>query len=305
MKKIIAFGLLLPVAVLSGCKPPDDYYYDFETDTGVSAISSESSEEGSVSESSESSENESSVQSESETDPETETDTSLMWEPAASRLSGGDEQWVAETGNTNGSESLSTTAPGTDVIDVEFEYLEINDNIPEFSEEDILRTDPFETYSELDSRGRCGVAYANICEELMPEEDRAEQIDVDPTGWHSYYFEDIVEDGFLYNRCHLIGYFLAGEGNNERNLITGTRSFNVDGMLPFEIEVGNYVEETGNHVLYRVTPVYTGSNLVADGVQMEAWSVEDNGEGVCFNVYIPNMQPGIVIDYSTGEAWRE
>lgn len=182
-------------------------------------------------------------------------------------------------------------------------YVILNDNWPDFDVEDLI-TEPFELYSELDYLGRCGVAYANICLEIMPTEPREEIGQVKPSGWHTAKYE-CVEGKYLYNRCHLIGYQLAGENANKQNLITGTRYMNVDGMLPFENMVDSYVEETGNHVLYRVTPIFDGGNLVASGVQMEALSVEDEGEGLCFNVYIYNVQPGVSIDYATGDSWEE
>ena len=182
-------------------------------------------------------------------------------------------------------------------------YVILNDNWPDFDAED-LTTEPFELYSELDYLGRCGVAYANICLEIMPTEPREEIGQVKPSGWHTAKYE-CVEGKYLYNRCHLIGYQLAGENANKQNLITGTRYMNVDGMLPFENMVDSYVEETGNHVLYRVTPIFDGGNLLASGVQMEALSVEDEGEGLCFNVYIYNVQPGVSIDYATGDSWEE
>ncbi len=181
-------------------------------------------------------------------------------------------------------------------------YTIINDNIPEFSEED-MTTDAFETYSELDELGRCGVAYANIGKEIMPTEKRGKIGHIKPSGWHTVKYPDIIDDGlYLYNRCHLIGYQLSGENDNEKNLITGTRYLNVEGMLPFENQVDDYIEETGNHVLYRVTPLYDGNNLVCHGIQMEAKSVEDDGAGIEFNVFCYNNQPGITIDYSTGES---
>ncbi len=179
-------------------------------------------------------------------------------------------------------------------------YVEIDNSEPNFDNSDIT-TLAFETYSDLDDLGRCGVAYANICNEIMPTEDREDIGSVEPTGWHSVKY-DCVEGKYLYNRCHLIGFQLAGENANEHNLITGTRYMNVDGMLPFENMVDDYVEETDNHVLYRVTPDFEGDNLVADGVQIEAYSVEDNGEGICYNVYCYNVQPGITIDYATGKS---
>lgn len=180
-------------------------------------------------------------------------------------------------------------------------YVIIDENQPDFPEED-KTTASFETYSPLDLLGRCGAAYANVGQDLMPTEERGEIGQVKPTGWQTVKY-DIVDGKYLYNRCHLIGYQLTGENANEENLITGTRYMNVDGMLPFEDEVADYVQETGNHVLYRVTPVFEELDLVASGVQMEAYSVEDEGAGVCFNVYVYNVQPGVEIDYATGESW--
>lgn len=180
-------------------------------------------------------------------------------------------------------------------------YVILNDNIPNFDTDD-WSTVSFETYSPLDMWGRCGVAYANVGLDLMPTEERGSIGSVKPSGWHLVKY-DIVDGKYLYNRCHLIGYQLSGENANEQNLVTGTRYLNVTGMLPFENEVGDYVRETGNHVLYRVTPVFQGDDLVASGVQMEAMSVEDGGAGICFNVYAYNCQPGITIDYATGESW--
>lgn len=181
-------------------------------------------------------------------------------------------------------------------------YVELNGNMPYFTDEE-LSTTAFELYSELDSLGRCGAAYANVCKEIMPTEERGSIGMVKPTGWHTVKY-DCITDRYLYNRCHLIGYQLAGENANEKNLITGTRYLNVDGMLPFENEVADYVNDTDNHVLYRVTPVFSGDNLLASGVIIEAKSVEDNGAGVQFNVYCYNVQPGISIDYTTGESWE-
>lgn len=182
-------------------------------------------------------------------------------------------------------------------------YVAVNDNQPYFSAEERQNTEAFETYSPLDSLGRCGVAWANICPELMPTEERGEIGQVKPSGWHTVKY-DCVDGKYLYNRCHLIGFQLAGENANEQNLITGTRYLNIEGMLPFENLVADYVQETGNHVLYRVTPVFDGDNLVAGGVLMEGWSVEDGGEGVCFCVYAYNVQPGVEIDYATGDSWE-
>ncbi len=180
-------------------------------------------------------------------------------------------------------------------------YVVINGNQPAFAEED--RTDAaYESYSPLDALGRCGAAEANIGVELMPTEERGSIGQVQPTGWHTVTY-DCVDGRYLYNRCHLIGFQLTGENANEENLITGTRYLNVEGMLPFEDMVADYITETENHVLYRVTPVFEGENLVASGVVMEALSVEDDGEGICFAVYAYNVQPGVEIDYATGESW--
>lgn len=179
-------------------------------------------------------------------------------------------------------------------------YVVVNNNQPDFAESD-MTTNSFETYSDLDALGRCGIAYANIGQDLMPTEERGNISDVKPSGWQSVEYEGI-DGGYLYNRCHLIGYQLTAENANEKNLITGTRYLNVEGMLPFENMVADYIQETGNHVLYRVTPLFEGDNLVASGVQMEAKSVEDNGAGILFNVFCYNVQPGITIDYATGNS---
>lgn len=182
-------------------------------------------------------------------------------------------------------------------------YTEVNGNKPYFTEAD-LTTQSFEIYSELDSLGRCGVAYANVGQDLMPTEPRGEIGAVKPTGWHLVKYDN-VDGKYLYNRCHLIAYMLAAENANPQNLITGTRYLNVQGMLPFETKVCDYVKNTGNHVLYRVTPIFDGDNLLADGVLMEAYSVEDAGEGISFCVFAYNVQPGIGIDYATGDNWAE
>ena len=171
---------------------------------------------------------------------------------------------------------------------------------PDFNEEDFAR-DIFEDYSPLDYLGRCGPAFAKVGIETMPTEERGEINSVKPSGWQTAKY-DIVEGKYLYNRCHLIGYQLTAENANEKNLITGTRYMNVQGMLPFENMVAEYVRTTKNHVLYRVTPIFENDNLVASGVEIEAQSVEDKGEGICFNVYVYNVQPGIDINYKNGES---
>ena len=179
-------------------------------------------------------------------------------------------------------------------------YVVVNKNEPIFTEEQLV-TQSYEFYSELDALNRCGYAMACIGRDIMPTEERGSIGQVKPTGWQTVKY-DFVDGKYLYNRCHLIGYQLTGENANEKNLITGTRYLNVEGMLPFENMVADYVKETGNHVLYRVTPVFEGTELVARGVQMEALSVEDEGEGVCFNVYAYNNQPGVIIDYADGTS---
>ena len=183
-------------------------------------------------------------------------------------------------------------------------YIQLEKNIPDFTEDEKKNTEAFETYSELDSLGRCGQAYANICPEIQPTEERGEIGSVRPSGWHTVKYNDRIDGNYLYNRCHLIAYCLAGENANEKNLITGTRYLNIEGMLPFEEMVNDYVNKTGNHVLYRVTPIFDGDNLVASGVEMEGWSVEDEGTGICFHVYCYNVQPGIEINYADGTSWE-
>lgn len=180
------------------------------------------------------------------------------------------------------------------------EYVSVNENVPQFDEDEIT-TESFEQYSDLDVLGRCGVAVACIGKDIMPTEERGAIGQVKPSGWQFAKY-DIVEGKYLYNRCHLIGYQLSGENANEKNLITGTRSMNVDGMLPFENMVADYVEKTNNHVMYRATPIYDGDDLVAKGVQMEAYSVEDKGKGISFNVFVFNSQPGVEINYKDGAS---
>ena len=180
-------------------------------------------------------------------------------------------------------------------------YVNINGGQPHFSPDE-LTTTSYEHYSELDSLGRCGVVTACCGRDLMPMGERGSISSVYPSGWVQAKY-DFVDAKYLYNRCHLIGWQLTAEDANERNLITGTRYINIEGMLPFENMVADYIKETGNHVMYRVTPIYEGDNLVASGVQMEGYSVEDNGEGICFNVYCYNVQPGVEIDYATGASW--
>lgn len=240
------------------------------------------------------------VQTESaENDPgdETEIQTAAETEiqDAAQVQSDDSKQKVVHTGTASAFNAADVPAYSGEP------YTAVNNNEPYFTS-DNLTTEAFENYSELDALGRCGVAYANVCLETMPTEKRGSISEVKPTGWHSVKYDN-VDGKSLYNRCHLIGYQLTAENANQQNLITGTRYLNVDGMLPFENMVADYVKETDNHVLYRVTPIFTGDNLVADGVLMEGYSVEDEGDGICFCVYAYNVQPGITIDYATGDSW--
>lgn len=179
-------------------------------------------------------------------------------------------------------------------------YTEINSNIPFFTDDEI-NDQPFEEYSPLDELGRCGTAFACVGQDLMPAEERVSIGQIKPSGWHLVKY-DCVDGKYLYNRCHLIGYQLTAENANECNLITGTRYLNIEGMLPFENQIADYVQQTGNHVLYRLTPVFEGENLLASGVLMEGYSVEDDGTGIRFCVYAYNVQPGMQIDYGTGES---
>ena len=180
-------------------------------------------------------------------------------------------------------------------------YVAINNNAPFFTASQITNK-AFESYSSLDYLGRCGVAFACLGRETMPTEERGEIGMVKPSGWHSVKY-DCVDGKYLYNRCHLIGFQLSAENANTKNLITGTRYLNIQGMLPFENMVADYIKETNNHVMYRVTPVFEGENLLCKGVIMEGYSVEDDGDGICFNVFCYNAQPNIKINYKTGESF--
>ncbi len=218
------------------------------------------------------------------------------------------EKIAEDTVEMISTEKTSATAPAYAFTPSDFPAYtgnaadKINNSIPYFTKQD-LSAEAFESYSGLDELGRCGMAYANVCRDLMPTEERGEIGMVRPSGWKTAKYPGKVEGNYLYNRCHLIAYMLAGENANERNLITGTRYLNAIGMLPYEEAVADYIRHNPeNHVLYRVTPVYDGDNLVADGVLMEAYSVEDNGTGICFNAYCHNVQPGILINYRDGSS---
>lgn len=203
--------------------------------------------------------------------------------------------YTNEALNVTGKIVLSDIPPFSDKP-----YVVLNNNQPYFNSSDYT-TDSFEYYSSLDNQGRCGIVYACIGKDIMPTGERGETGQIKPTGWHTVKY-DIVDGKFLYNRCHLIGWQLTGETSNKRNLITGTRYLNIQGMLPFENMVADYIKETENHVLYRVTPCFEKNNLLAHGVQIEAYSVEDGGAGICFNVFCYNAQPGVTIDYSSGNS---
>ena len=213
-------------------------------------------------------------------------------------VGGGDKEPVGEVGEQREAEKALGVPKFSGTP-----YAELNNNVPTFEDGELTQKS-YEFYSELDRLGRCGYTEACVGRDIMPTADRESISSVKPSGWvNNKYDSDLVDGGYVYNRCHLIGFQLTGENANERNLITGTRYMNVDGMLPFENMVADYVKETGNHVMYRVTPVYDGNDLVACGVKIEACSVEDGGDGICFNVYVYNVQPGIVINYATGENW--
>ncbi|MDO4680025.1 MAG: DNA/RNA non-specific endonuclease [Aerococcus sp.] len=182
-------------------------------------------------------------------------------------------------------------------------FVKVNDNIPFFTNADLTQTDAYAHYGTLDHLGRVTTANALLDESLMPPEERGSMdASIKPTGWHQARYKTTVPGGWLYNRSHLVGYQLAGSENDPKNLMTGTRWFNVEGMLPFENFVAHYIESSGNHVRYRITPVFEGNNLLATGIFMEGFSIEDNGDGLCFNIFVPNRQPGVIIDYATGKS---
>lgn len=210
-------------------------------------------------------------------------------------------EYKSNTEIKKGSENIASVSNSTTPKYESKAYVTVNNNVPKFTATQKATKKSFETYSNLDSLGRCGVAFACIGKDIMPTQPRGSIGQVKPSGWHTVKY-DCVDGKYLYNRCHLIGYQLSGENANVKNLITGTRYLNLDGMLPFENMVADYIKETGNHVLYRVTPVFKDKELVARGVQIEAYSVEDKGEGICFNVYCFNVQPGVDIVYLTGDS---
>lgn len=289
--------LLVLLLALCGCELQEvsDSYISDTTEIAVNSEDNDSIDNETI-------DNDTEIATDSSTEALSDTTTEMDSEETA-----GDNGLNAGEGVSSG--SMATLSSGLSkkysVADMpaysDSPYCIINDNKPMFSEEELI-DEPFEYYSELDSLGRCGVAYANICKEIMPDAERGEIGQVKPSGWHTVKYNDRIDGNYLYNRCHLIAYQLAGENDNEKNLITGTRYLNVKGMLPFENMVADYVDTTDNHVLYRVTPIYDGDNLVASGVIMEAESVEDKGDGLCFCVYVYNVQPGVIIDYANGES---
>ncbi len=214
------------------------------------------------------------------------------------------EEITTELITTISETTVQPTTPEIDLSEIpDFSskaYYEINNNEPYFTSSEIT-TISFENYTELDDFGRCGVAFACVGKDIMPTEERGDIGSVKPSGWQTVKY-DFVDGKYLYNHCHLIGYQLTGENANTKNLITGTRYLNIKGMLPFENMVADYIKETDNHVMYRVTPIYEEDNLLASGVQMEGYSVEDKGDGICFNVFCYNSQPYVKIDYSNGDS---
>lgn len=255
---------------------------------------------------------EAAVPDEQQESAEPETEESNLPEPEESISERRGESEPAETvyGKARQSESGGITGSNAAAEEISYidipvyagdAYTEINGNVPYFDEEDMTDVS-YEYYSELDSLGRCGACMASVGQDIMPVEERGKIGSVKPTGWHTVKYEGVVDGNYLYNRCHLLGFQLTGENANVQNLITGTRYMNVKGMLPFENMVADYVKETGNHVMYRVTPLFEGDNLLADGVLMEAKSVEDDGEDILFNVFCYNVQPGVSIDYATGTS---
>lgn len=278
LKLLLANILLAGVLVLGGC-----------ADAGESSQSSSSKETtAQESGSSEDQSAETSTDSSDDTSSQTDFDNS----------SGADTTGKAKTATSKAKTSAVSTSKIPKYSGSP--YIKVHNNVPFFKKSDLTKK-VFEKYSKLDALGRCRTAYANICKATMPTEKRGRIGMVKPSGWHTVKYNN-VDGKYLYNRCHLIGYQLTAENANERNLMTGTRYLNVDGMLPFENMVADYVKETNNHVLYRVTPMYTDDNLLADGVLMEAESVEDKGKGISYCVYVYNVQPGIKIDYETGDS---
>ena len=283
----VFLSLMLCLSLLSACGTTTDVPINgSDRDIAFEETQQEESAEGSDSSTSEN--------GESASDPESGKDDSVSDKAQPSQ--------PEQNANEN---SLSAEAPAFSLSSIaeytDKPYVAVNGNVPYFTESE-LTDQSYEYYSDLDALGRCGTACASIGQDLMPTESRGSIGMVKPIGWHTVRYDDLVDGKYLYNRCHLIGYQLTGENANTKNLITGTRYLNIEGMLPFENMVADYIQETNNHVLYRVTPIFEGNNLLANGVLMEGYSVEDKGAGVSYCVFAYNVQPGIEIDYATGES---
>ena len=290
--------------------------YDSETDSDISLETENDTSSTVESESESESESEIESELESETDApsadnsgNTDTGNTNSGNSSSGNSNTGNNNSGNNTGNNNTGNNNSGNTPNYDVPVISgipaysgTDCIVLNGNEPQFSADEITATS-FERYSPLDSLGRCGVALASLGRDLMPTGTRGDIGSVKPTGWHSTNYST-VPGRSLYNRSHLIAWSLAGENANDRNLITGTRNLNQIWMTKYEDMVRDYIKETGNHVMYRVTPHFAGNNLVASGVQMEAWSVEDNGEDICFNVFIYNVEAGIAINYATGDSYE-
>ena len=290
--RILALLLsLLMVVSLAGCGLDDSSYIEGSGDYQgeSSSISTGSSEEST----------EQSQTNQSETTSSTTEDTTSQTETPSTTVKPTDKP---NEGTGVGTGAASAVNPSSLPAFSGTAYTIVNGNQPNFSSSE-LTTKGYEKYSSLDSRGRCGVALASCGKEIMPgaNEERGSISSITPPGWVQAKYSGI-SGGYLWNRCHLIGWQLSAENANRQNLITGTRYMNINGMLPFENMVADYIKETGNHVAYRITPIFEGNNLVCSGVQMEAYSIEDEGDGICFNVYCYNVQPGITINYATGES---
>lgn len=278
-------GIVIPGLLLTGCSSSDTAADDAEKTEAVQT--EEETEETKA----------------DEADTDSESEETVSDADAVSAVEPDQEEQDEIQEVSAAAESVSYTYSLDSIPEYSGEaYVVLNDNIPDF--EGVDASYSYETYGSLDSLGRCTAALANIGQDLMPTEKRESISSVKPTGWvnNSY---DFVDGKVVYNRCHLIGFQLTGENANANNLITGTRYMNVDGMLPFENMTADYIKETENHVLYRVTPLFDGDNLVANGVVMEARSVEDDGEGIEFCVFCYNVQPGVTIDYATGDNWAD
>ncbi len=313
---LIAIALVLLLGLGTSCQnEEEDAGTASEQTTEVTEEESVSREETQEEESEPQKETEEEEENEPQEEPEEEavapeTAEEAENEPqeeAAAADAAAQEPEAADAAAQEAAADTNASGAGFDLAGIpaysESPYAVVNDNVPYFTDEEMTSTS-FESFSDLDALGRCGAATASLGQDLMPTEERGDISSVHPSGWHSTNY-DIVSGESLYNRCHLLAYELTGENANEKNLITGTRYFNVDGMLPFENMVADYIKETGNHVMYRVTPVFEGDNLVASGVLMEAKSVEDQGEGILYCVYCYNVQPGITIDYATGDSWED